>query len=70
MKLIGATEHVFERFPIQAQPLYASSSLAAGSYSVPWDGRDDSRRDGGSGAYLYVLETRSTKTSRALQLVR
>jgi flagellar hook assembly protein FlgD len=44
--------------------------LPAGSYSVEWDGTDDSGNDCASGVYLYKLTSGDQTRSRKMVLVR
>ena len=41
-----------------------------GSFSVTWDGRDDSGRAVASGVYLYELKTADTRIAKRLTLLK
>ena len=60
---------VFNVFGQQVAVLQ-SGSLAAGSYSVTWTGRDDSGTPVASGTYLYRLETSNQVVTRKMTLVQ
>jgi flagellar hook assembly protein FlgD len=44
--------------------------MSAGSYSVVWDGRDDSGRSVPTGIYLYRIEAGMDKASRRMILLK
>jgi flagellar hook assembly protein FlgD len=44
--------------------------VAAGTHTVVWDGRDDVRRELGSGIYLYRLQAGDRVATRAMVLLK
>ena len=61
---------VYDALGQRLRDLAPAPSLAAGRYTVRWDGRDDDGREVASGVYLYRLATASFRATGRVVLIR
>lgn len=61
---------VYDALGQRLRDLAPAPSLAAGRYSVRWDGRDDDGRDVASGVYLYRLAAAGFRATGRVVLIR